>query len=180
LHADDNGASGLEKESGGVTVKKCTQCGQILSDDTKFCFKCGGSNYEQAEETGGSYQQPTYQQPVQQPPQQSYYAQQPSYQPQPTYQAQPAYQASGYNDNTQPAKISTFLVFFLLMLIPIFNIIWLIIVAVGGPSHNKSLTNLVRASLIWAAIMIVLSIILSLILGAFLSDLFSSITYSLY
>lgn len=154
-------------------MKKCTQCGQNLSDDTKFCYKCGGANFEAAEETGGTYQQPSQQQPPQQQTPQ-YYSQQPAYQP------QPAYQAGGYKDNTQPAKIGTYLIFFLLMLIPIFNIIWFIIVAVGGPSHNRSLTNFVRASLIWAAIWIVITIILSIVLGSFLSDLFSSFTNYLY
>ena len=162
-------------------MKKCTQCGQILSDDTKFCFKCGGSNYEPAEEASGTYQQPSsYQQPVQQPPQpqQSYYTQQPSYQQTPAYQAQPAYQAPGSYDNSQPAKIGTYLLFFLLMLIPIFNIVWLIIVAIGGPKHNKSLSNFVRAALIWGAIIFVVYLILFAILGSFIADFFNS--YSIY
>lgn len=160
-------------------MKKCTQCGQILNDDTKFCYKCGGSNYEPVAESGETYQQPTYQQPPQQPAQQSYYAQQPPqqnyYAPQPGYQ-QP-YQAQPSYNNDAPATIGTFLIFFLLMLIPIFNIVWLIMVAVGGPRHNKSLTSFARASLIWGAIIFVLYLIVFLVIGASLADMFGGRYY---
>lgn len=84
----------------GVIVKKCTQCTQILSDDTKFCFMCGAPNFEPVIESEGTYQQPSFHQT-------------------PAYQA-PAYQQPVFN-NTQPATIGNFLIFYLLMLIPIFN-----------------------------------------------------------
>lgn len=132
-------------------MKKCTQCGQYQGDDTKFCFKCGSGNFAPIS-SQGSYQQPVYQQPP--------------------YQAQPA-------SNSEPAKIKDFLIFYLLMLIPIFNIVYLIIVAVGGPKYNPSLTNYVRASLIWAAIIFVLYIVLILIFGAAFLSLFSGgLSYS--
>ncbi len=124
-------------------MKKCVQCGQTLSDDNRFCHKCGGSAFEEA--TGaGSYQQPAYQQPVYRPP----------------YQEQPN------AGNREPATIGDYIVFFLLQLIPIFNIVYTIIVAVGSPSRKISMTNLARAVLILWAIGLALGIVLSVI-GAF-------------
>lgn len=153
-------------------MKKCTQCGQTLSDDSKFCFKCGGGNFEQVVE-GGTYQQPSYQQPAYQQP--AY--QQPAYQQQ-AYQ-QPAYQQPVY-DNAEPAKIKDFLIFYLLMLIPIFNIVYYIMVAVGGPKYKVSLTNFVRASLIMGAIVFALYLIFFLIFGAALMSTFGGGGYYNY
>lgn len=143
-------------------MKKCKQCRQNQSDDVKFCANCGGSEFEPAFEEGayqGAYQQPAYQQPG---------YQQAAYQ-QPVYQ-QP-YQQPVY-DNTQPATVGNYIVFFLLMLIPIFNLIYMIIVAVGSPTRNKSMTNYARACLIMAAIGIAITIILSIVLGATLFSVF--------
>ncbi len=95
-------------------MKRCTQCGQQLTDDTAFCGNCGGSNFESVA-VDGDNQQPYYQQPdqqsgYQQPNQQSYYQQpdqQPGYQQpnqQPYYQ-QPG-QQTGYQQPYQPAGAS--------------------------------------------------------------------------
>jgi hypothetical protein len=173
-------------------MKKCTQCGQELSDDTKFCFKCGGSNFEPIEEAAGTYQQPIQQPPQQvpqQPPQQSYYAQQQPAQPyrqapaqsyqqpasyqQPSYQQPPAYQAQPVYNNNEPVTIGNYLLFFLLMCIPIFNIVYFIIVAVGGPKYKKSLSNFARAGLIWGAIILVIYIVLIIVFGATLFSTFN-------
>lgn len=117
-------------------VKKCDQCGQTVSNDNRFCPNCSGSAFEQ---DAGSYQQPVYRQP---------------------YQMQP-------NDGgKEPATIGDYIAFFLLQLIPIFNIIYTIIVAVGGPSRKLSMTNLARAVLILWAIGLVLGSFLAVI-GAF-------------
>lgn len=136
-------------------MKKCTQCGQTLSEETNFCFKCGGSSFDRVAEEGAEQQQ-TYQQPIYQQP----------------YQAQPVC------DNSEPATIGNFLIFNLLMLIPIFNIVYLIIVAVGGPSRKKSMVNYARASLIWIGIIIVLYIIIFAIVGASMFSIFSSNSYN--
>ena len=128
-------------------MKRCIQCGQTLTDETRFCFKCGGGNFEPTADAGG-YKPPTYQQPVIN-----------TYIQQPAYQAQPAYV------NNEPATVGNFLIFFLLMLVPIFNLVYLIIVAVGGPRYKRSMTSFARALLIWAAIMIGLYVILILIFG---------------
>ncbi len=37
-------------------MKKCTNCGQTQSDDVKFCYNCGGGDFEAASEEG-AYQQ---------------------------------------------------------------------------------------------------------------------------
>ena len=66
-------------------MKKCTQCGQNLSDETTYCFACGGSNFEPVADESVSQQQPPQQTYYQQPNQQQYYqqqGQQPYYQPQ--------------------------------------------------------------------------------------------------
>lgn len=160
-------------------MKKCTQCGQTLNDEVKFCFKCGGANFEPAAESGQqAYQAPAYPQPAYQQPA---YQQQPTYQ-QPTYQrAQPAYQPQqAMYDNNEPATIKDFLLYFLQMLVPVWNIIKMIMVAVGGPKYKKSLTNFVRASLIWGAIILVLYIILMVIFGSLFYNLFSDALYSSY
>ena len=143
-------------------MKRCIQCGQTLTDETRFCFKCGGGNFEPVAEAGG-YQQPTYQQPVI-----NTYIQQPGYQVQPGYV------------NNEPATVGNFLIFFLLMLVPIFNLIYLIMVAVGGPRYKRSMTSFARAALIWAAIMVGLYIILILIFGAAFLSVFSGGGYYYY
>ncbi len=132
-------------------MKKCTNCGNTATDDIKFCNNCGGTNFEPV--AGGGYQQQPYQQPAYQQP----------------YQ-QPAYQA-GYS-NTEPARIKDFIIFFLLMLIPIFNIIYAIIVAVGGPKYNVSLTNFVRAAIIFGLIISAIYVIIFLIVGASIFSMF--------
>ncbi len=162
----------LEKENGGVIVKKCTQCSQILSDDTKFCFKCGGGNYEPVIESGGDYQQPTYQQPSQQPqPQQSYYTQQPAYQQPAAYQTTTTYQQSS---GDRPVSIGMYILFFILSAIPLVNLIFAIVVAASS-GFQKSYRNLAKAWLILLVIGIVLSIVLSIALQGF----FESIVYNL-
>ncbi len=171
-------------------MKKCTQCGQILGDDKKFCFKCGGSNYEPVEEPGGSNFEPaeeagdTNQQPPQPvaPPQQFYntpqpaapppqqpvqapqaYSSQPSYQP--SYQ-QPAYQRPAKNETV---SVGMNFLFIFLSFIPVINLIFAIVVAVGS-GFKKSYQNLARAWLIMALIGIVLSIVFYFVFQSYIND----------
>jgi hypothetical protein len=160
-------------------VKKCTQCGQTLNDEVKFCFKCGGSNFEPVSDGSQQpYQQPTYQQPP--------YQQQPSYQQpvyqQPTYQrAQPSYQPQqAMYDNNEPATIKDYLLYMLQTLIPIWGFIKMIIVAVGGPKYKRSLTNFVRASLIFFAVLIVLYIIIAVLFSSLFYNTFNDLFYYNY
>jgi hypothetical protein len=156
-------------------VKKCTQCSQVLSDETKFCFKCGGAAFEPVADAGsGTYQQPTApQQTYQQPPVQTSYQQPPQ---QPYYPAQPAYQAQPAYNNTEPATIGDFLLFFLFMIIPIWNIIYFIMLLVGSPKYKRSMVNFARASLIWGAIILAIYIILIIVFGAALFSMFGNLS----
>lgn len=146
-------------KNGGVIVKKCTQCGQILTDETKFCFKCGGANFEPAAESG-SYQQPAQQPPAQQPSYQQAYQQQ-TYQQPPVQQ--PYRQAPAGGEET--VSVGMNLLFLVLMSIPLVNLIYAIVIAAS--SNKRSYKNLGIAGLIWIGISIVLGIIFSaLIWGA--------------
>lgn len=136
-------------------MKKCTQCNQLLSDEVSVCFKCGGSSFEPAADQPGWQQAPN-----QQPPNEQFY--QPSYQ---TAYEQPPYRPNADNSD-EPATIGDYLLFTLFMIIPIFNLVYLIMVAVGGPKYKKSMTNYARAMLILWAICLVLVFLLSA-LGAF-------------
>lgn len=158
-------------------MKKCTQCGQILSDETKFCIKCGGASFEPTADTSaGAYQaQASYQQPAQQPTYQQPAYQQPAA---PGYQ-QPAYQqpsqqqyyppVSGENE---PVSIGMNLLFLILSCIPLVNIIYAIVVAAS--SKKKSYRNLAIAWFIALGIGIVLSIILSSVIWSLFLDFFDN------
>ncbi|MEL4105390.1 hypothetical protein AAFA46_00930 [Oscillospiraceae bacterium WX1] len=146
-------------------MKKCTQCGQTLNDDLKFCFKCGGANFEPVAEAAPQPAQQAYQQPSQQP-----YYQQPAQQQ--AYYQQPAYQQPVYN-NSEPATIGDYLLFALFMIIPIFNLVYMIMVAVGAPKYKKSMTNYARAMLIILGIAIILNIIIFGVIGVSFANMYS-------
>ena len=149
----------------------CNQCGASVPDGTRYCPSCGT---EQSAQAAAQPQQTSYTQP-QQPsytqPQQSAYTQ-----PQ-----QPAYTQPGYNQqypqqSGEYAPVVTtkqFLGMFLLMLIPIANIILPFVWAFGEGNPNRK--NLWRAALIMALIGIALSILISVLVGASLFSIFSSI-----
>jgi hypothetical protein len=186
-------------------VKKCTQCGQILNDDTKFCFKCGGSNYEPIEEAVSTDQQdqpvqpPQEAQPVQsyyaqlaqpvqppdqpaQPPQNSYYAPpaqpvQPAYQQQPSHQQQTSYQPQPAYQ--QPVKNGTVSVGmnFLFVFLTFIPIVGLIfaIIVAASSGFKKSYQNLARAWLIGFAILVILSIVVSIVMHAYIQDIIDKV-----
>jgi hypothetical protein len=165
-------------------VKKCVQCGQTLSDDTKFCFKCGGSSFEQAVEPDAGaqpaasyYQQPTQAVQPAQPAQQQTYQQpvQPAYQ-QPVYQ-QPAYQQQG--SNNEPVSVGMFFLSLFLMNIPLVNLIYFIVLA-AGKSFKKSLSNFGKAALIWWIISFVISIIILIASWSTIASIFEYVGNSGY
>ena len=151
-------------------MKKCTQCGQTLSDETKFCFKCGGANFEPVTDAGA--QQPGYQQPAYQPP-----VQQPIYQPpvqppvQSYYPQQPAYQQSTAS-RSETVSIGMNILFLILQYIPLVNLIFAIIAV--AVSKKKSYRNLAIAWIILAAICLVLYVILIFTMPTFFSNFFSA------
>ena len=152
-------------------MKKCTNCGQAQNDDVKFCFNCGGADFESAAEEG-SYQQP-YQQPDNHEPDNQQPYQQPVYQQpyqQPVYQ-QP-YQPVA-SDSNQTVSVGMNFLFLLLAGIPIVNLIFAIVVAAS--SQKRSFKNLGIAWLILLAVQIILSIVAFFVIRQFVMELIDSI-----
>lgn len=134
----------------------CINCGMKLSDGVRFCTGCG-TPVPSAEATEVS------------PPQQEIKVEQ--------QQAAPAAATVQGVETPPPAgsrytPISTggFIGIFLLMLIPIVNLILLIVWACGG-CRKVNQTNLARAMLVLMLIGIVLSMLLALVGGLFLGSL---------
>lgn len=169
-------------------MKKCLRCGRIEEDAAVYCPSCGDSIFDRVEDgpqpeadytagaAGGPEQPPPYGQSQQ--PDYGQHQQPPYGQHQRPHYGNPQQAPYGRYTGPQgpqyypmppvkedPVTIGDYLLFALLMLIPVFNIVYLIIVAVGGPRYKPSLTNFARASLILFAIGIVLSIILVVIVA---------------
>ena len=151
----------------------CTKCGTQVAEGVKFCTSCGtpmGAAQPQAapqqpqQQAAQPQPQQTYQQPQQQyqQPQQQY--QQP-YQPQPPY-GQP-YQQPIYTE--EPISTGSYMLMFLLLMIPIVNLICMIVWACGG-SSKKNKVNLSRAMLFWMLIGMVIGGIIALAGGMLFGD----------
>ncbi|MEA5060785.1 MAG: zinc ribbon domain-containing protein [Candidatus Pelethousia sp.] len=126
----------------------CEQCGRQLPDGAKFCDGCGAKNA--ADQAG--YQQPSA--PVSSAPPSSYAAQgYASPQPAATY-APPSYNAPSYNAPTEPLSVGQYIGMFLLMCIPIANIVLLFVWSFGH-SANLNKRNYARAALILSGVMLV-------------------------
>ena len=124
----------------------CTKCGTQVAEGVKFCTSCGTPM--------GAAQQP---QPQPQP--QQTYTQQPPYgQPYP----QPAY-------TEEPISTGSYMLMFLLLMIPIVNLLCLIVWACGG-SNKKNKVNLSRAMLFWMLIGAVIGGIIALAGGMLFGD----------
>ena len=70
---------------------------------------------------------------------------------------------NSYNTD-EVVSIGEFIIFYLLCMIPFYNIFLMIKTAIGGPKTKQSLTNLIRASLIFSLVGAVLSIILMIVI----------------
>lgn len=105
-------------------------------------------------------------------PQQGYNPQQPGYTPPPQGympQQQPAYNMSTYGySSAEPLTMGQYIVMFLLLMIPIANIILPFVWAFGS-NTNVNKKNFARALLIMMAIGIVLSVLFSSVLAGILS-----------
>lgn len=143
-------------------MKKCLRCGRLEQDTAVYCPSCGDSLFEPVEEGprtnsagpagGGTGEAPRYGQA----PQQTYPGFRGPYPP-PNYRL--------VEQKSDPVTVGDFVLFGLLMLIPVFNIVYLIIAAVGGPRFKPSLTNYARATLIWLGIGLAILIIVSIIVA---------------
>lgn len=202
----------------------CTQCGNNMPDNVKFCTGCGAklggnapdqpiSQEPKVEivnepkvapqaETEILYERKEVEQTVAKEPQMQ---QNPNVQPQrtapvitpigmgqyanaqggnvpPNYNNPNTYNnAPQYNQNlnqggsSEVVSIGEWIKMYILMMIPICNIVMLIIWAVSG--KKQSVKNFARASFIFTGIMIVLGIILSIIGGACIASLVNSYYY---
>lgn len=157
----------------------CNKCGAQVADGVKFCTSCGNPI--------AVAQPQAAQQPPQAPPQQQYHQtppagnatqgaqqqyQQRAYTPPPAHQynnpphyAQP-YQQPVYTE--EPISTGSYVLMFLLLMIPVVNLICIIVWACGG-SSKKNKVNLSRAMLIWMLIGAVIGGIVALAGGMLLS-----------
>ncbi len=140
----------------------CTNCGNQIPDGVKFCTVCGAAL------TGEAAPQPKPQP-----------AQQPQAQPQPPHQ-QSVYQQQPYQQPYTPPymeePISTggYIGIFLLMMVPVINLICLLVWACGGCKKvNKR--NLSRAMLVLMLIGIVLGGLIAVAGSLLFGDIFSEL-----
>lgn len=82
--------------------------------------------------------------------------------------------SSGYTD-ASVVTVKEWLINMLLMMIPIYGFIRLIIIAVGGPKYKLSMTNMFRASLIFSAVVFVITFAFALLVGGSMFAIFKSI-----
>lgn len=145
----------------------CTKCGTNVADGVKFCTSCGTPM------TAPATQQPPQPQAPPQPQQPVY--QQPPVHPQPHYQQpQPQYAPQPEVYKEEPISTGGFIGIYLLMLIPIVNLILLIVWACGGCS-KRSQANFARASLILMVIGAVLTALVGLAGGLLFGDVFADL-----
>ena len=136
----------------------CTNCGNKVPDDIKFCVSCGAALAAEGTEQLAPQLQPVSQpQSVQQPPIYMVQAQQPPVQ-------QPA---AVYTE--EPITTGGYIGIFLLLMLPLINMICLIIWACGG-CHKVSKRNMARAMLVWMIIGTVLSGIIVLVVILFIGS----------
>lgn len=148
----------------------CTKCGNQVPDGVKFCTLCGAPIQQPAVE-----QQPVQSPPVQSSPVQSSPVEppptvipsQPEYAPQPMRQPLREQPAAVYTE--EPISTGGYVGIFLLLMLPVINIICLIIWACGG-CRKVNKRNMARAMLIWMIIGAVLSGILFLIITLFFAS----------
>ncbi|WP_373146665.1 zinc-ribbon domain-containing protein [Bacteroides thetaiotaomicron] len=142
----------------------CINCGKQVPADVKFCTSCGSP-------VTGETEQTVRQQPVQSPPPvvqpQTEYAHQQGYTSQ-TMQ-QPMQQQSVAIYTEEPITTGGYIGIFLLLMLPLVNMICLIIWACGG-CRKVNKRNMARAMLIWMIIGAVLSGVVVLIITLFFSS----------
>jgi hypothetical protein len=150
----------------GGNIMFCANCGSKLPEGAKFCGGCGVKTEPvQAEYTASEKFTPMRPAPaasVNTPPVQTA----PSYQ-----QAYAPPQAAAYLGQLgdEPLRVGQYIGMFLLMCVPILNIILLFVWGFGS-SANLDKKNFARAALILCAIMLVFWILVGGIIRGFLSS----------
>ncbi len=133
----------------------CTKCGTQVADGVKFCTSCGSpmsaTQPQTASQQAAVRPQPQPQMQAQQP-----YVQQPQYAPTTVY-------------TEEPISTGGYIGIFLLLMIPVVNLICLIVWACGG-CNKKNKTNLSRALLVWMLIGMLLGGIIALAGGLLFGD----------
>lgn len=134
----------------------CTKCGTQVAEGVKFCTSCGTPMGAAQQPQPQPHPQQTYtQQPYQQPPYGQPY-------PQPAY-------------TEEPISTGSYMLMFLLLMIPIVNLLCLIVWACGG-SNKKNKVNLSRAMLFWMLIGAVIGGIIALAGGMLFGDSINELT----
>ena len=147
----------------------CKNCGQQINEEVKFCPSCGTPIEMAAPREKGQEQpaappapapEPVPVQPVQQPTAQ-----------QPLYAAQSVAPAV-YQE--EPISTGSYIGIFLLLMIPLVNLVCLIVWACGGCAKRNK-TNLSRALLVWILIGTVLGGLFFLAGSLLFGDVFNEI-----
>ena len=147
----------------------CDNCGTNLPDGTKFCASCGAKIEPQSNSPSVAAQQapPAYA-PAYQPqaaPPQAYAPPQPT-----TYAGQPHY------GGAEPLSVGQYVGTFLLMCVPILNIILLFVWGFGSAA-NLNKKNFARAILIIFIIMIIVWIFAGAALASALGSMMGGYYY---
>ena len=145
----------------------CENCGSTLYEGSKFCVSCGAKTESQqssqAVATAQIPMRPVSPAPVYAPP--TYTP--PAYVP--PVQAPPVYPTQ-VSPGREVLGVGQYIGMFLLMCVPVLNIILLFMWSFGG-SVNLNKKNFARASLILCAIMLILWIVAGAALGSIISEI---------
>lgn len=154
-------------EIGGNSVI-CDKCGSTLPQDAKFCGSCGAKTLSDSFENSA---------PNPAPPPPSYAAPAATATRQNVAPPPPSYTAPPYSTSSDPLSIKEYVIMFLLMCVPILNIVLLIMWSFGNTVVNVNKRNFARAALIFCAISIVVSLIFGSVIFRALFSIFGARYY---
>ncbi|MDO4539817.1 MAG: zinc ribbon domain-containing protein [Syntrophomonadaceae bacterium] len=142
----------------------CANCGNSLEEGMSFCINCGAGVGAEAQ-AAAAHEPPPPAAAAPPPPPPVVTA--PHYQaPPPGAQYQYAAPPAGMDPRDAPLGTGAFIGMFLLMLIPLVNIILLLVWAFG-PNANRNRKGFARASLILMLIGIIISVVIGVAVGSF-------------
>ena len=145
----------------------CENCGKELLEGAKFCGSCGAkTGPEQPAPTVAAEPPPVH--PVSPPPAYTPPVQTAPPRPQGYAPAQP--RSYPGQPASEPLSVGQYIGMFLLLCVPLLNIILLFVWSFGG-SVNLNRKNFARASLIISAVMVLLWIVAGGLIGGILSEI---------